>query len=209
MSKLTVHLEHDQDIENPNTNGDGQWTLYSFCSRHTDFKHPDHFDIEVSRNEVGKVRDRKLKRKLANGLAHWLGYFEHGQCCWFRTEAPRPGVEFRWDGVRYAGLLIWEHKASEMGAKTYEDRAKDADAFLNTYTSWANGEGLFFAIEDEAGETIESSGGFYGCDASYMLDEIAHSLVGHEFVVKGDADYLESELRRKVKAIKSKSVEAT
>lgn len=197
---LTVRIEFDADIENPNTNGDGQWTLYSFCSRHVNFKHPDDLKVVVGRNHVEKVRDRTLKRKLENGLAHWLGYFEHGQCCWFRTDAPPPGVEFQWDGVRYAGLLVWEHKPSDMGAKTYEDRAKDADAFLNTYTSWANGEGLYYCIEDEDGETVDSCGGFYGCDADYMLDEMVHHLIGHEFEVEGDADHLEDKLRAKVEA---------
>ena len=92
-------------------------------------------------------------------------------------------------------------QAQRHGAKTYEDRAKDADQFLATYTSWANGEGLYYCIEDEDGENVDSCGGFYGNDADYMLDEMVHSLIGHEFEVQGDAgEYLEDKLREKVAA---------
>jgi len=201
MSKRIVHLEHDDDIECPNEVGDGQWTLYSFCSDHASFKHPDDLGVVCNRNEIVRVRDRKLATRLRNGLAHVLSYFEHGGCIWMRKDGPiAAGVEFQWDGVRVAGLLVWEHAPGDMGAKTFEDRAKDADCFLRVYTSWANGEGLYYNIEDEGGNHVDSCGGFYGCDAEHMLAEIAPSLVGHEFDVVGDADYLEDDLRRLVDA---------
>jgi len=194
MSKRIVSILHDCDISRP-TEDDSQWTLYSFCRNHLTFKSPDDLNVVVGRNHVEKVRDRTLKRKLANGLAFWLGYFEHGQCCWFRSDAAPLGVEFQWDGVRYAGLLVWEHKASIMGAKTYEDRAKDADAFLRCYTCWANGEGLYYRIDDEDGEIIDSCGGFYACDSDHMLEQMVPELVGHDFEVRGDACSLEGRLR--------------
>jgi len=209
MKKLIVRIEHDSDIENPCENGDNQWTLYSFCSRHVNFKHPDDLGVTVGRNHVEKVSNRTLKRRLECGHAFWLGYFEHGQSCWFRTNTPPVGVEFQWDGVRYAGLLVWEHKPSEMGAKTYEDRAKDADLFLRVYTSWANGEGLYYVIEDEDGEHVDSCGGFYGCDSDYMLREMAHELIGHEFEVQGYADYLEDDLRSIVRELEAKQETTT
>jgi hypothetical protein len=191
---LTVKLEHDSDIECPNTNGDGQWTLHSFGNRHVNHTDPEKF--ELYRNRKGELasRNRPLNRKLQNGLAFILSYYEHGNCMWSRSGH---GPQCRWDNVQVAGILVWEHKADDMGAKSYEDRAKDADAFLNTYTSWANGEGLYYCIEDENGETIDSCGGFYGCDSDYMLEEIAHSLLNEEYEVEGDAaDYLEDDLER-------------
>jgi len=199
MSKLTVHIEHDSDLECP-ADQDCQWKLYSFCSRHVSFKHPDELGIVCNRNEVVRVRDRKLATKIKNGLAHVLSYFEHGNSVWFRKDGEvTPGIEFQWDGVRVAGLLVWEHPANEIGGKTHEERAKDADGFLKEYTSWANGEGYYYRIEDEEGEHVDSCGGFLG-DPDYMLDEMVHNLIGHEFEVEGDADYLEDKLREKVEA---------
>jgi hypothetical protein len=199
MAKRIVHLEHDSDLECP-ADMDCQWKLYSFCTRHVSFKHPDELGIVCNRNEVVRVRDRKLATKLRNGLAHVLSYFEHGQSCWFRKDGEiTPGIEFQWDGVRVAGLLVWEHDKSEIGGKTFEERAKDADGFLKEYTSWANGEGYYYRIEDEDGDDVDSCGGFLG-DPDYMLAEMVHSLVGHEFEVQGDADYLEGKLRALVKA---------
>ena len=195
MSKYKVEINTDTDPECP-ADFDSAWRLYSFCSRHYNFKHPDELRVEVSRNQVGRVKDRKLRDKLANGLAHWLGYFEHGASCWFRTEAPPLGVEFQWDGVRYAGLLVWEHPAKDLGAKTYEDRAKDADVFLRNYTDWANGDGLYYSIEDEFGETVDSCGGFFGSDYEYVLDRIAETVKGHEFTVSSEFIHDDDAVRR-------------
>lgn len=188
---LTVYIEHDSDIECP-ADWDENWTLYSFCSRHMHFKHPNEFDLS----------SRKLKTKLKNGLAHKLSYFEHGNCLWFRKDGDvPPGVEFQWDGVEFAGLLIWEHPPSSIGGKTFEERAKDADTFLKLYTSWANGEGYYYRIEDEEGEIVGSCGGFYGCDMEHMLDEIARELDTQEFVMADDWKHLEDDLREAVRKL--------
>lgn len=184
-----------ENLENP-AEQDEQWTIHSFSSRHVNFKHPDELGIGPP-DEYGEpiVEDEELKAKLESGLAFFLSYYEHGNSIWFRKGDHRPGVEYRWDGVRIAGLLVWEHPEDHIGAKTYEERAKDADGFLKAYTSWANGEGYYFAIEDEDGEDVDSCGGFD--DSDYMLDEIAPQLVGKEFEVEGD-------LRRKVKELEAK-----
>jgi hypothetical protein len=188
---LKVILDHDSDVECPNDSGDGQWRLYSFC-KHRNFKHPTELGLSLERDNFGTPKTIKpaLGRKLQNGLAFFLSYFEHGNSLWFRrgTAASHPGVEFQWDGTSLAGLLVWEHPAKEMGAKTQADRAKDADAFLAEYTQWANGEAYYYRVEDEQGKTIDSCGGFF--DAKYMLDEVRAALNGREYEVEGDASYL-------------------
>lgn len=191
---LTVHLEHDPDLECP-ADMDCQWTLYSFCQRHNSFKHPDELNIICNRNELVRVLDRKLKTKLKNGLAHVLSYFEHGQSWWGRKDESIPaGVEFQWDGVRVAGLLVWEHNWREIGGKTFDDRATDADLFLKRYNGWANGEGYCYRIEDEDGDDVDSCNGYD--DSDYMLGEIVPHLLGKDFEVEGDAKYLERTLNK-------------
>lgn len=203
MSRRIVEINHDSEIECP-SDFDGAWTLYSFCSKHQHFKHPEHLCVQVGRNQVGWIYDPVLKAKLENGLAHWLGYFEHGQSCWFRTAAAPPGVEFQWDGVRYAGLLVWEKEEDEIGAKSYEDRAKDADSFLRQYTDWANGHGVWFSISNSRGDLLDSGGGYYASDLDFLLEEIAREVKGHEFVVTGDYEYLQTQLEAAVKKLKEK-----
>lgn len=198
---LTVRVDYDKDAENPAANGDGQWTLYSFGRRHANYRVPADLGIgPPDRHGEPVIRDRVLRRKLKDGLAFLLSYFEHGQCLWFRrgTEESHPGVELRWDGVSVAGLLVWEHSAEDMGAKTYVDRAADADAFLRAYTAWANGDVLYYVIEDESGGVRDSCGGFY--DAAHMAAEIRGILKGREFRLEGDAAgaISESDLRAPV-----------
>lgn len=181
---MKVHIGYDSDLEDP-SDWDGQWKLYSFNRRHASFCDP------------GDLDHKTIKRKLKSGLAFRLGYYEHGQCSWFLQGQGAAGTNCPWDSVDFAGLLVWEHKASDMGAKTLEDRAKDAAAFLETYTCWCNGEGYYYTIEDEFGETVDSCGGFYGNDTDYMLETIAEHVAGHEFEVEGDgAEYLEHKLRK-------------
>lgn len=203
-TRYTVSLEHDSELENP-AEREQDWKLYSFCTRHCSFKDPELLGLSRKIGDDGYpvVRNPGIRAKLKAGLAHWLSYFEHGNALWFRAGSPVPaGVEFQWDGRRVAGLLIWEHDRSYMGAKTFEERAKDADGFLSQYTSWLNGEGYYFSIEDQLGDTIDSAGGFFTSED--MLEECASILAQHmvEFDVGGDdcdAAYLETELRRMVK----------
>lgn len=202
---LIVHLEHDHDLKCPTIYND--WKLHSFSRKHASYTDPEELGLSYETDSDGTpiIRNPGLRRKLQVGLAHWLSYFEHGQCWWGRRDGEIPGgVEFRWDGARIAGLLIWQGKPNEVG-KTFEERAANADGFLKAYTSWANGEGWYFRIEDEDENDLDSCGGFD--DADYMLKEyVAPQLVGKEFRVVGDADYLEDKLRELVKSLEKTTV---
>jgi len=192
-----VRLMHDDSPECP-ADFDGQWKVYSFSNRHKSYRNPDDF-FTVKHDKHGDrviiPRSPGLRRKLDVGLAFVLSYYEHGLCSWSRAGH---GPQCRWDNTPFAGLLVWEHKAKDMGAKTYEDRAKDADAFLEMYTNWCNGSVYGFSVEEEVtldcGHTerrdLDSCFGFY--DAKYMAEEVRAIVQGDDVRFEGAAADLAS-----------------
>ena len=178
----TIKVFPDPHLDKP----EDAWRLYSFGTRHASYRDPETLGLTlVDRDEEPEVDDLALAEKLATGYAHFLSYFEHGDCIWFLADgyAP-PGVEFRWDGVRYAGLLVWEDEP--VPTMTREDLAKDAAIYLDAYTAWCNGEGYGFVIEDETGECIDSCCGYYGSDLAGMASAIREAV--------GDSPYVLNEL---------------
>lgn len=188
MLKLSLH--YDGDIENP-CDFDG-WKLYSFCRRHSNFRHPDDLGLGSIDPTTGlpKITNPGLRNKLKHGLAFILSYYEHGNCLWLLLGDEPAGVEFRWDGVRLAGLLVWEDKASHLGPRTFDGRRQDAAVFLRTYTAWCNGEGYGYSIEDGHGNHVGSCYGFYGGDVKYMFEQIRPQLEDQEYEVEGEAGWL-------------------
>jgi hypothetical protein len=170
----TLTIEYDHDAERPDSTYDG-WKPISFGRRHINFEHPGNYCLNKQEN-IG------LRRKLEVGLAFWLSYYEHGLCKWsIRGEGP----QCRWDSVDVAGLLIWTGKPSDMGAKTYEDRARDARNFLEEYTDWCNGHCYWFSLE-AAQRPLDSCGGFIG--TNQLTEAINEALEdGDEVIVKGVA----------------------
>jgi len=158
---------------------DMNWKLVSFSRKHVGFQHPDKL-FRVTRKHgslVFTARDISLRRRLDVGLAFMLSYYEHGECVWFRKGHGGPGTDCRFDGVGHAGVLLWEHGPSAIGAKTYEDRAKDADRFLQCYTDWCNGHGLSWSgVGDDDDETqLDSCGGYYDSDVEYLIQDMVTS----------------------------------
>jgi hypothetical protein len=181
MGKLTVHLEHDDKCP-----GDPWWKLYSFNRRHTNFKHPAELGLgPLDAFGDPKVEKRGLARKLKNGTAFILSYFEHGSSLWFLRGDYVPGVEFQWDGRRVAGLLVWDAKL-KLGPK--KDMKHEARSFLKGYTAWANGEVYRWEITDEQGNYVSSCSGYTAPD--FMLKVIADKTRGHEVEFVGDAKWL-------------------
>lgn len=175
---IRIRVESDSDIENP-AEFDGAWKPYSFGRRHASYKDPEELGLSLERGEDGtpKIKNPGLRRKLETGLAFFLSYYEHGGCVWSLIDE---GPQCQWDSVRIAGLLVWEHKPGDMGAKTREDRAKDARLFLESYNDWSNGQGLGYVVEDviecNLGERhyehIDSCWGFFANDKDHVFDEI-------------------------------------
>jgi hypothetical protein len=174
--KLVVKLWHDDMPESPcDTDG---WKVYSFSNRHANYKHPEKFED-----------DEDLQRKLKIGLAFKLAYFEHGQCEWSLSGE---GYQCQWDSVSFAGLLIWEQDEGDLGPESYEDRQKDARAFIARYTQWCNGEVYGYTFEalkvceccgqdaelseDEADVELASCGGYYHDDIDGMVIDMKDNI---------------------------------
>ena len=164
---LTVNIHPDSEVENPADFCDN-WKPYSFNSNHVNYKDPDGF-----LDEHGNVA-LWLRNKLRAGTAFWLGYYEHGACQW-NLSGEHWGSP--WDSISCAGLLLWEHPLDHMGARTPEDRRKDARGFLESYTAWCNGWGYGYSVEDDEGETLDSCWGYF--DEDYCKQEATSSAQWH------------------------------
>lgn len=173
--KLTVYINHDPDTECPNEQ-ECTWRLVSFNNRHVNYEDREkYFPLTIG-----------LRRKLEVGTAFILDYSEHGLCRW--------GVEGTidmpsWDSSSCAGILLWEHNPSVMGAKTYEERKKNAEYFCEKYTDWANGNCYWIEILDAEGKEVERSGGIIGDDA--LTEALNESIEeGDQVIVRGDRKWL-------------------
>lgn len=176
MSKYTVSIQHDPDCESP-VEDCCNWRLYSFSSRHRSFKHPEHFFDDNRKPKLW------LRNKLRVGLAFLLSYFEHGDCVWSLRGT---GPQCPWDSVDMAGVAVWEHKPGDIGAKTVADRAKDCANFLETYTSWCNGECYYYSIDSEDGSVSDCCGGFIGEDvARGVLESMPKDATDENTTVEG------------------------
>lgn len=178
---LTVTIHPDESSECP-MDWDGQWKLYSFNYRHSSSANPHDFFDEYGNVPIG------LQRKLSVGTAFWLSYFEHGSCLWGRRGTMSHMPDFRWDGAEMAGILLWENPVTDMGAKTLDDRAKDADGFLETYTNYCNGNVYGYVIENEDGEHVDSCWGYY--DDNSLKEAVKEAVDGEDFQVAPN-DYAE------------------
>ncbi len=171
----TVEVFHSE-ADSPNDNYG--WRLYSFSPRHTTFKALDSFDYPI-------------RSKMDKGEAYWLSYYQHGDSWWGRAGHKVPaGVEFTWDGVLIAGLLVWEEDEPAPGPES-------ADAFLQEYSDWVNGRSYGFVIRDAEGEVIDSCSGLIGDD--WLAQAVAENLPpGQAFQVAGNAYHLEDLIREKI-----------
>lgn len=172
---LSVEIYHDPDVESP-CEEEGEWRLHSFNTRHTSFTDPARF-----------FRDGKpslaLRNKLRVGTAFVCSYFEHGNCLWLLMDEPRGALsgDWYWDGQDVAGVLVWEHPAVELGPRSLEGRRADARTFLQTYTSWCNGETYGYQVRDAQGEPVAGCGSFIGLDRT--LEDLAECLNADDEVV--------------------------
>lgn len=172
---VIVKIRQDSDVDSP-LEYDG-WRLYTFMQQGRfggadTYRDPETLGItrewRPSGESVIKVTNPGLRRRLKVGLAFFVDYSEHGLCQWSVSSA---GHYDPFDTSYKAGLLVWEQPPKNLGPKTYEDREKDAEGFLETYTKWCNGDTWWFSIEKEDGEDIESCGGFIGAES--LFQEIA------------------------------------
>jgi hypothetical protein len=209
--EVTVDVWQDDSPECPNDWG--SWRLYSFNSRHNSFKHPDEF----------KMGSAEFKKAEESGLIFRLGYYEHGQCSWFLQGEGGAGTDCQFDGVRFAGLLVWkdtENAPWDGHCKTdpktgepilvngkkqkidntgrYECAKKTAKAFCEGYTAWANGDVYGYSINEAPGVDGSSCGGFYSFEE--MIGEVVGMLPAVDRINwEGDLADLAAEAEQSIK----------
>jgi hypothetical protein len=183
--RYVLRIENDCDTESPfEWAGDDGWRFCSFSRRHTSFVHPDELDL----------KSISMRRKFACGTAFFLSYYEHGLCRWSLLGG---GPRCQWDTVDGAGVLIWQGKASNLGAD-YVERAKRAESMLEAYTDWCNGACYWYSLDevDENGDEVgcvDSCGGFIGDE--HLRDTLVSEVLAGideraEFDVKGDCAFV-------------------
>jgi hypothetical protein len=184
---LIVTIDVSCSPESPCDN-DG-WKLYSFArSKFITDVNPDEY-VEDYNRQTGEVTpaNPELAEKLEKGLAFWLSYHEHGLCQWFLKGSGGPRCQ--WDTTSLAGILVWEYKEDDIGGKTYADREKDADAFMENYTEWANGHVHDWSVREPGEEeNIESGHEWAGTDG--MLAEIKKLVGDRPVIARGELAWM-------------------
>lgn len=179
MRNIILSIEHDHDCEMPESEVNG-WKLVSFSRRHINQGDPN--DYFTSKGKIAS----KYNSKHRVGLFHVLSYYEHGGSEWsLRGE----GMQCQWDSVSVAGVLVWTGKPGDMGAKTNEEREKDARNFLKEYNEWANGNCYYYSLTTDDGEDVGGCGGIIGSD--YLAEIIGEDLEpGDRVKVEGEMHFL-------------------
>lgn len=188
MSKyIRVSIDNDCDIQNPSQGAgfyDCTWTPISFSRKHSNYEDPSKYLRIIGKsNGYGvyvKPASIALRSKLRAGTAFLLDYYEHGAGKW---SIHGSGPQCQWDTAQYAGILLWQNKPKDMGAKTHAERALDAINFLEIYNDWCNGYGHGYTIDliEETEDSIDLTGldscwGFYDSDIAHTINEIIASL---------------------------------
>ena len=172
-----LRIVHDDSPSNPMTEWDGQGEIFSLNSRHING------DAERVREEIENNSD-----------AVPLSYYEHGNCIWgVAGELNKvPGVEFQWDGVRFAGVWIPDKLALENigNVQGEERRAKlreYAAGICEVYSQWCNGEVYGYQLEtfalelDDDGDPIEEREE-YCAKHDRIEDDSCYGFYGSEYV---------------------------
>ena len=176
-----IEIDCDHWPENPMKDWSCMGKIYSFNREHINYIGIDGADDLMAENP------HHVK----------LSYFEHGNCRWMVMGESRPDMEFRWDGVRFAGLWVPDESCmenvnahafklmKEHPGTTFQNNRKRAllDYAANvceTYTQWCNGDVYGYTVKLD-GDQIDSCSGFYGSDheKSGLLDQARSIIDGH------------------------------
>jgi len=154
-----LRVERDPYPTNPATDYDLTWNIVSFSgywrdSLTTDEDRDRYFP--ESENLIARYPTLALRRKLALGTS-----FIVDRNCYDHTWTLAPHND---DWERVDGIALFDHKPSEMGAKTVEDRADDAKGFLTEYNAWITGDCYQYSVwpreSDEYGDRADACCGF-------------------------------------------------
>lgn len=173
MATMEITYDHDSSRLDPNADDYPLFKLRSFNSRHTAFMHPDNID--------------------QGDIAFVLSYFEHGGFRWYRNGDFSDAFNLDpggWDTVAVAGMLTIEDRET-WDSWSDEDRQKAADAWLDYYNAWGNGEVYVIEAWRDLPDTVcsegythhhreeifEACGGIVGDDGIKWAEEEARSML--------------------------------
>jgi hypothetical protein len=170
---VTLRIQYDSTCDNPLESCDGMWTLHTFEGGWYGKGPTDFFTDRGGAHDYKWIPNTlDLFFKLRKGLAFMVGgYFHAG------SSGTSACVQDFDPTDKIAGLLVWEHPESDMGAKTYEERKKDAEGTLDEYERWANGE-CFGFIFNEGEKDEDSCWGFVG--GEYIAEAVAEDYLTEE-----------------------------
>jgi hypothetical protein len=180
---LFAAIHPDEDQSNPCEDMDGIGMIRSLSNRHD--------------NNIPIEEARELLETDPDVIP--LSYFEHGNSLWMVASLPSPaGVEFQWDGVRFAGIWIPDKDVRESytgqdGLSRKDWMIEQAKSACEIYTQWSNGEIFYqyvkvYKLRTEQGNDYtdlrdyryqdpvydDACGGHYGHD--YALGELRDNI---------------------------------
>lgn len=166
--KLTLQVEPDDEPSDPTEINEESWSIYPFSSRD---------DFLEWLDDTGRFKTKKLRTRAEKGLAFILSKYKHGDEVWYLGSRYR-GVDWQWDGTDYAGVMIWEHHARYMGAKTFEARSKDAEGELKQWQAWRNGHVYSVKLLDPEDEFADPRGNWCGnlYDEAHIIEVVLEQL---------------------------------
>lgn len=174
----TIRIHQDTDPMNPMEDWDAMGEVRSFSRRH-------HNSVK-SQEEAERLMEE-------NPLHVKLSYFEHGNCLWMVMGDERPGVEWQWDGTRFAGLWIPNKEAMENIRVRAFAKLFEGIGFVQ-YRSEKNPdgtvkEGRLNIITAVLADGTPLKGGFKNFEEGYRF-------LGRKFKVPMNAKALEEPIRR-------------
>jgi len=177
-----VSVLYDECGFNPLEESDGNGKIHSFGRRHSNF-------LDLTKHGCWDGEDvvETLNDMFGPIFEGWwpLSYYEHGQCMWFPQGDYIPGVEYQWDGVRFAGVWEMDKTVQENLAHWPEEERRErtykyCKGICSEYTDWCNGYIFYYAITviDAQGnvEEEDSCGGYFGSDEDHLHDSIQEVL---------------------------------
>ncbi len=184
-----VTIQHDQDCENPCTSSDGVGFIYSASRRDHNYKSFEELQ-DIANTDADAVK---------------LSYFEHGLCLWMvmgGEKSRTPGVEFQWDGVRFAGVWVPDDAVRDSyigqdGLTRRQWMAQQAESACDQYTKWANGECYGYDIQAYKLRTHEPSGKHYKVKSDYrfepcLAEDYCSGHIGWEWAVQATQEAIEA-----------------
>lgn len=171
--KIRATIDFDHWAESPNEYGG--WRLHSFSLRHNSFTDPDEFGAGGAR---------------AGQAVFGLSYYEHGNCLWRVAGAPfeagdGPGGYYNFDFTPIAGVLTWEDSTPLSEVFSTDEAARaSAEAFVEDFTRWSNGETYLVSFHEVSGC------GSCGHETEELIDST--SVLGYDEAVAEAHEYGQS-----------------